>query len=86
MCLAFPAKIIELNGSDAVVEFHNVKRDIRVDLLTDCRIGDHVLVHAGFAINKLDEEGARETMETWTELIAVMEKEENRSDSDQSSE
>jgi len=86
MCLAFPAKIVELNGSNAVVEFHNVKRAIRVDLLTDCQIGDHVLVHAGFAINKLDEEGARETMETWTELIEIMEKEENLPDGPQSSE
>ena len=86
MCLAFPAKIIELNGPNAVVEFHNVKRDVRVDLLGDCQIGDHVLVHAGFAINKLDEQGARETMETWTELIEVMEKENSGSGDGQSSE
>ena len=86
MCLAFPAKIIELNGPNAVVEFHNVKRDVRVDLLGDCQIGDHVLVHAGFAINKLDEQGAKETMETWTELIDVMEKENAGSGGDQSSE
>ncbi len=86
MCLAFPATIIKLDGPNAVVEFYNVKRDIRVDLIEDCQIGDHVLVHAGFAINKLDEEGARETMETWTELIEIMEKEENRSENDQSPE
>jgi len=86
MCLAFPAKIIELNGPNAVVEFHNVKRDVRVDLLGDCQIGDHVLVHAGFAINKLDEQGAKETMETWTELIEVMEKENAGSGDGQSSE
>ena len=86
MCLAFPAKIIKLDGKDAVVEFHNVKRDIRVDLIGECQIGDHVLVHAGFAINKLDEEAARETMETWTELIEVMEKEDKKKESDQSSE
>ena len=86
MCLAFPAKIIKLDGKDAVVEFHNVKRDIRVDLIGECQIGDHVLVHAGFAINKLDEEAARETMETWTELIEVMEKEDKKKKSDQSSE
>ena len=86
MCLAFPAKIIELNGPNAVVEFHNVKRDVRVDLLADCQIGDHVLVHAGFAINKLDEQAAKETMETWTELIEVMEKDAAKSVKDQSSE
>jgi len=86
MCLAFPAKIIELNGPNAVVEFHNVKRDVRVDLLGDCQIGDHVLVHAGFAINKLDEQGAKETMETWTELIEAMEKENAGTEKPQSSE
>ncbi len=80
MCLAFPATIIELNGQNAVVEFHNVKRDIRVDLIGECKVGEHVLVHAGFAINKLDEEAARETMETWTELIEVMEKGDNSPD------
>ena len=81
MCLAFPAKIVELNGLSAVVEYHNVKRDIRVDLVGDCNIGEYVLVHAGFAINKLDEEAARETMETWDELIQVMEEEDNKEDS-----
>ena len=86
MCLAFPATIIKLDGPNATVEFHNVKRDIRVDLIGDCQIGDHVLVHAGFAINKLDEEGARETMETWTELIEIMEKEDKKSENDQSPE
>lgn len=86
MCLAFPATIIELNGQNAVVEFHNVKRDIRIDLIGECKVGEYVLVHAGFAINKLDEEAARETMETWTELIEVMEKEDKKSEDDQSSE
>ncbi len=86
MCLAFPAKIIELDGQNAVVEFQSVKRKIRIDLLEKCELGDHVLVHAGFAINKLDEEGTRETMETWKELIEIMEKEENLSSKNQSSE
>ena len=86
MCLAFPGKIIKLDGQNAVVEFHNVQRDIRVDLVPDCSIGDHVLVHAGFAINKLDEAGARETMETWNELISILEKEEKSSSGDQSPE
>ncbi len=86
MCLAFPAKIIKLEGQNAVVEFHNVKRDVRVDLIGECEIGDFVLIHAGFAINKLDEAGARETMETWTELIKVMEKEDRKTANNQSSE
>ncbi len=78
MCLAFPAKIIELDGVNAVVEYHNVKRDIRIELVGNCSIGEYVLVHAGFAINKLDEEAAKETMETWDELIRVMEEEDTK--------
>lgn len=72
MCLAFPAKIIELNGNDAVVEFKNVKRKVRTELIGGCEIGDHVLIHAGFAINKLDEQAAKETMETWDDLLKII--------------
>ncbi len=75
MCLAFPAKIIEKNGNDAVVEFKNVKRNVRTELVGDCEVGDHVLVHAGFAINKLDEQAAKETMETWEELLKALDEE-----------
>lgn len=75
MCLAFPAKIIEKNGNDAVVEFKHVKRNVRTELVGDCEVGDHVLVHAGFAINKLDEQAAKETMETWEELLKALDEE-----------
>jgi hydrogenase expression/formation protein HypC len=68
MCLAIPAKIIEVNGNNAVAEVSRVKRDIRIDLIEDCKVGDHVLLHAGFAINKLDEEALRETNQALAEL------------------
>lgn len=68
MCLAIPAKIIKIKGNDAVADISGVKRNIRVDLIEDCRIGDHVLIHAGFAINKLDEEALRETQKTLAEF------------------
>ncbi len=72
MCLAIPAKVVEINGQDAVVEFHNVRRDVRLDLIDDCQIGDYVLIHAGFVINKLDEQSAQESLELWDELIETM--------------
>jgi len=75
MCLAFPAKIVELDGNDAVVEFQNVKRKVRTELIGECEIGDHVLIHAGFAINKLDKQAAKETMETWDELLKTLSEE-----------
>jgi len=71
MCLAIPAKVVEINGPNAVVEIKNVRRDVRLDLLEDCQIGDYVLIHAGFAINKLDEQSAQESMELWDELLEI---------------
>lgn len=68
MCLAVPAKILEINGHDAVAEIHRVKTRIRLDLLEDCQVGDHVLIHAGFAINKLDEEALKEIQQAWQEM------------------
>jgi hydrogenase expression/formation protein HypC len=71
MCLAIPAKVVEIDGANAVVEIKNVRRDIRLDLIEDCQLGDYVLIHAGFAINKLDEQSAQESMELWDELLEI---------------
>lgn len=60
MCLAIPAKIISINGDDAVAEIQGVRRQIVVALIADPRPGDHVLIHAGFAIRKWSEEDVRE--------------------------
>ena len=71
MCLAIPAKVVEIDGVNAVVEIKSVRRDIRLDLIEDCRLGDYVLIHAGFAINKLDEKSAQESIELWDELLEI---------------
>ncbi|MDI6773969.1 MAG: HypC/HybG/HupF family hydrogenase formation chaperone [Verrucomicrobiota bacterium] len=60
MCLAVPAKIVELTGQDAVVEADGVRRRCNVTFVHEPRLGDHVLVHAGFAIQKWSEEDVRE--------------------------
>ena len=70
MCLAIPAKIVELQGDKAVVDAMGNSFRARTTLLADVKIGDIVLVHAGFAISKVDEEDARLT---W-QLIEQMEK------------
>ena len=62
MCLAIPMKIVKINNSSAVVESDGIYREINLGLLEDVNIGDYVIVHAGFAIQKLDEEAARETL------------------------
>ncbi|HPF99989.1 MAG TPA: HypC/HybG/HupF family hydrogenase formation chaperone [Kiritimatiellia bacterium] len=60
MCLAVPAKIVELTGHDAVVELGGVKRAASVVFIDDAKVGDYVLLHAGFAIEKWTEEDVRE--------------------------
>ena len=71
MCLAIPVKIIEIKGSMGVIEFSGLKRDIGLQLLPDARVGDYVLLHAGFAIQKLDLEEAAETIRLLEEISAV---------------
>lgn len=68
MCLAVPLRLIELNGSDAVGEAMGMRRAVRVDFIPEPKIGDYVMVHAGFAIERLEEAQALEDLETWEEL------------------
>ena len=68
MCLAVPLKLIEINGNDAVGEAMGMRRALRVDFIPNPKPGDYVMVHAGFAIERLPEEQALEDLETWEEL------------------
>ena len=68
MCLAVPLKLIEVNGNDAIGEALGMRRSVRVDFIPDPKPGDYVMVHAGFAIERLPEEQAMEDLETWEEL------------------
>ena len=68
MCLAVPLKLIEINGNDAIGEARGMRRSVRVDFIPDPKPGDYVMVHAGFAIERLPEEQAMEDLETWEEL------------------
>ena len=63
MCLGIPMLIVERNGNDAVAESGGVRKSIRLDLLDAAAIGDYVLIHAGYAIERLDTEEALETLE-----------------------
>lgn len=62
MCLAIPSRIVEKNGNLAVIDVDGVRRDANLMLLEDAEVGDWVIVHAGFAIHKIDEESALETI------------------------
>ena len=68
MCLAVPLRISEIHGKDAVAESMGMRRKIRVDFIEDPQVGDYVLVHAGFAIERLPEKQALEDLEAWGEI------------------
>jgi len=63
MCLGIPMKVLEISGNKAVAEAAGVRKDIRLDLLDDIEVGEFVLIHTGFAIEKLDPREAAETLE-----------------------
>lgn len=71
MCLAVPGKIIEIenDGKHAIVDFGGAKRRVNIMLIPDVRVGDYVLVHTGFAIQKLAAKDAEEILE---ELRKIM--------------
>jgi hydrogenase expression/formation protein HypC len=60
MCLAIPAKIVELNGTTATISVDGALREVDVSLVEEPRLGDYVLIHAGFAIHKWDESEVKE--------------------------
>ncbi len=70
MCLAIPARIVELTKDDAVVDAMGNQFNAKTTLLADAKVGDIVLVHAGFDIANIDEEEARKTWELFDEIIA----------------
>jgi hydrogenase expression/formation protein HypC len=69
MCVAVPGRIVELlDGGAALVDFMGVRKRVALDLLEDPRPGEYVIVHAGFAIQRLNTEEARETIGYFREL------------------
>ncbi len=73
MCLAIPAKITEINNSMGTIDMEGTQREVSLLLLEDAKIGDYVIVHAGFAIHKIDEAEAKESLKVLRELVSFME-------------
>lgn len=79
MCLAVPLKMTQINGNEAIGERSGISRSFRVDLIKDPKPGDYVIVHAGFAIEKMSREQAMESEAAAAELEnALREIEEER--------
>lgn len=68
MCLAMPMKISKINGSNAICEAGGLTQNIRIDFIPDPKPGDYVMVHAGFAIERMSEKEALENMELLEEI------------------
>jgi hydrogenase expression/formation protein HypC len=77
MCLAIPSKITKIENNMATIDVEGIRREASLLLLEDAQVGDYVIVHAGFAIQKLDEAAARETLDLLREAIAAVEKRES---------
>ena len=71
MCLAIPCKIIEINNSMAVIDVAGVKGEASLLLIEDPKIGEYVIVHAGFAIQKIDEKEAMESLKILHEVASL---------------
>ena len=69
MCLAIPSKIISIDDSTGIVDVEGVKRKASLLLIEDAKIGDYVIVHAGFAIQKIDEETAQLTLDDMRAMV-----------------
>jgi hydrogenase expression/formation protein HypC len=69
MCLALPARVVELlPGQRAIVDLGGVRKDISIDLVDDAQVDDYVIIHVGYAIGKIDPEEAMRTLALFAEL------------------
>lgn len=69
MCLAIPAQVLEVNGGTALVEFGGAKRKVNITLIDALNTGDYVLVHVGYAIQRMNPKDAKETLEIWEKIL-----------------
>ena len=68
MCLAVPLKIVEIDGLNAVGEVEGLRRRMRLDFIKEPKMSKYVIVHAGFAIERLPEKQALADIEAWAEV------------------
>jgi len=72
MCLAIPARITRIDNQMATIDMEGALREVSLLLLEDARIGDYVIVHAGFAIHKIDEAAAMESLKLLREMVSFV--------------
>jgi hydrogenase expression/formation protein HypC len=72
MCLAIPAKIVNIEDSMGTVDMAGVQKKVSLILLEDVQVGDYIIVHAGFGIHKIDEEVAMESLKILREAATLL--------------
>ena len=74
MCLAAPAKILEIfdDGNRALVDYGGIKKTAVLSFIENPQVGEYVIIHAGYAIEKLNEQQALENLETWDEFLQII--------------
>ena len=72
MCLAIPAKVLEVEGDHAKVDFGGIIKNVVITLLDDVKIGEYVIVHAGYAIEVMSEKEGLETKSLLEELVTSL--------------
>ena len=82
MCLSIPSKVVKISEDQTMctVDTMGVQRDANLMMMDDedVQIGDYVLLHIGFVMNKIDEEEARSSIDTYTEILELMDEEERK--------
>ena len=82
MCLSIPSKVVELDNTanTATVDTMGVKRDVGLDLMqeNEVQIGDYVLLHVGFVMNKISEKEALLSLETYNQILSSMSEQEKQ--------
>ena len=72
MCLAIPLRLAEINGMEAVGEAAGIRRRIRIDFIKEPKVGDYVIFHAGFALERLDASQAMENLKAIQEVADAL--------------
>lgn len=73
MCLAIPLRLVSVDGTDAVGEVGGIQREVSIMMTPDVKVGDYVIVHAGFAIQVLDQKEAEENLEILRQIGEMVE-------------
>ncbi|MBW1772618.1 MAG: HypC/HybG/HupF family hydrogenase formation chaperone [Deltaproteobacteria bacterium] len=73
MCLAIPARIVRIENGMGTIDMDGTQREVSLLLQEDARVGDYVIVHAGFAIHRVDEEEALESLKFLRQMVTELE-------------